>query len=216
MNKRQVPPRVFLSFRTVDEPFAAALLDNELSREFGPAAVFFNSRSIDLGANWEDAIFKAVSDSDAVLAIIGPRWLTATNEDGHRRLDDPRDFVRREIEVGLQLDKHVIPVHLERRHRLDPATLPESLWELADKQGTVVAFRNSKPDVARLAARLRQQIPSLGLAPDHEPTPGTRVGAADVDNGTHNTISGQFYGGTVVQGRQHIGGIFFGGQPSGT
>lgn len=206
--------QVFLSYRIDDEPFAAAFFDHELSREFGPGAVFFASRSIELGADWEKAMFAAVSASDAVLVIIGPRWLTAADGKGHRRLDDPQDFVRREVELGLRLGKQVIPVHLERRHRLDPDTLPESLRELAAKQGTVVEFRNSKPDLARLVTRLRRQIPSLAPAPEEEPSPQP-VGTTSTDNSTHNTIHGQVNG-NVVQGRQHIGGIFFGRQPSGT
>jgi hypothetical protein len=200
--------QVFLSYRTDDEPFAAAFFDDTLSREFGPGAVFFASRSIDLGTAWEKAIFEAVSDSDAVLVIIGPRWLTARGKDGLRRLDDPQDFVRREVELGLELHKQVIPVHLERRHRLDHETLPRSLWALADKQSTVVAFRNSRPDLAKLVTQLRRQIPSLGTAAqdEHHPAPGPMT--------VHNTVGPVT--GNVIQSGQHIGGIFLGGQKSGS
>ncbi|WP_328449474.1 toll/interleukin-1 receptor domain-containing protein [Amycolatopsis sp. NBC_00438] len=200
--------QVFLSYRTCDEPFAAAFFDLELTREFGPDAVFFASRSIELGASWETAMFAAVSASDAVLVIIGSRWLTAADKKGRRRLDDPRDFVRREVELGLQLKKQVIPVHLERRHELDVDTLPESLRELAGKQSTTVAFRNSKPDLDRLVTRLRRQIPSLVPAPP-------AASATSIDNSTHNTVTGPVHG-NVFQGRKHIGGIFFGERPSGT
>lgn len=212
--------QVFLSYRADDQPFAAAFFDHELTREFGEEAVFFASRSIPLGARWEETMFHAVSISDAVLVVIGPRWLTAVGEDGRRRLDDPKDFVRREVELGLALDKQVIPVHLERRHRLDADTLPESLRALADKQGTVVQFRNSRPDLARLVTQLRRQIPSLAPKAPAELRPaaaGTSIvdNSIDnrIDNSTHNTILGNVSG-TVVQGRQ-IGGIFFGGPPSG-
>jgi hypothetical protein len=178
--------------------------------------VFFASRSIDLGANWETAMFAAVSASDAVLVVIGPHWLTATGEDGRRRLDDPRDFVRREIELGLQLKKQVIPVHLERRRDLDPDALPESLRELADKQSTVVAFRNSKPDLDRLATRLRRQIPALGRAQAESPGPALGTpGTTSIDNSTRNTVLGTVNG-NVFQGRKHIGGIFFDERPAGT
>jgi hypothetical protein len=204
--------QVFLSYRTDDQPFAAAFFDHELTREFGDDAVFFASRSIHLGADWEKTMFEQVSRSDAVLVIIGPRWLTAVDQDGCRRLDNPRDFVRREVELGLRLGKQVIPVHLERRHRLEPDTLPESLRELATRQSTVVEFRNSEPDLARLVTRLRRQIPSLRPAVTAT-TPATTPATTTV--GTQNNFHGQVYG-TVVQGRQHIGGIFFGEPPSGT
>jgi hypothetical protein len=210
--------QVFLSYRTSDEPFAAAFLDHELTRQFGPDAVFFASRSIDLGVSWETAMFAAVSASDAVLVVIGPRWLTAAGADGRRRLDDPRDFVRREIELGLRMKKQVIPVHLERRHSLDRDALPESLRELADKQSTVVAFRNSKPDLERLVTRLRRQIPALGRGPATGPgaaLPDPDPGPASVDNSTQNRVYGPVNG-NVYQGRTHIGGVFFGERPSGT
>ena len=207
--------KVFLSYRTDDEPFAAAFFDHVLSHELGPDAVFFASRSIKLGANWEDAMFTAVSTSDAVLVIIGPRWLNATDEHGNRRLNDVRDFVRREIELALHHGKQVIPVHLERRHILDRKLLPEAMRKLADKQSTVVQFRNSKPDLTKLVTRLRQQIPSLGTARENGLPHGSAAGGPSVDNSTHNTFHGQVNG-NVVQGRQQIGGIFFGGEPSGT
>jgi hypothetical protein len=201
--------QVFLSYRTDDQPFAVAFFDSELTREFGDDAVFFASRSIDLGADWEETMFAEVSRSAAVLVIIGPRWLTAADKDGHRRLDDPKDFVRREVELGLRLGKQVIPVHLERRHRLD--TLPDSLQELAARQSMVVQFRNSKPDLAMLVARLRRQIPALRpAAASPAPTP-----AGTTHIGTQNTVNGHVNG-TVVQGRQYIGGIFLGEQPSAT
>ncbi|MCR6481761.1 toll/interleukin-1 receptor domain-containing protein [Amycolatopsis sp. OK19-0408] len=199
--------QVFLSYRTTDEPFAVAFLDHELTREFGPGAVFFASRSIDLGADWEPAMFAAVTASDAVLVIIGPRWLTAADKNGRRRLDDPDDFVRREVELGLRLNKQVIPVHLERRHPLDRTTLPEPLWDLAAKQSTVVAFRNSEPDIGRLVTRLRRQIP--GLRPARPATSPAN------DHSTHNTVHGPVHG-TVFQTGKQIGGIFFGGPPAGT
>lgn len=199
-------PPIFLSYRVDDQPFAAAFLDHELTRELGNDAVFFASRSISLGADWEKSIFDAVSASVAVLVIIGPRWLTTTGKDGRRRLDDPSDFVRREVELGLQLGKQVVPVHLERRHTLDTGELPESLHALAEKQGPIVRFRNSKPDIARLVIQLRRQIPSLRPAAPDESRAADRP---TYDHSTHNEISGRVNG-NVVQGTQ-IGGIFFGG-----
>jgi TIR domain len=199
-------PQIFLSYRVDDQPFAAAFFDHELTRELGDDAVFFASRSIPFGADWEKWIFDAVSASVAVLVIIGPHWLAATNKDG-RRLEDPRDFVRREVELGLQLGKQVVPVHLERRHSLDTKALPESLHALAEKQGPVVRFRDSKPDIVRLVTQLRRQIPSLRpAAPVESPAADRRP--AD-DHSTHYTNSGPIIG-NVLQGKQ-IGGIFFGG-----
>jgi hypothetical protein len=49
-----------------------------------------------------------VSQCDALIAIIGPRWLDAKDDAG--RLENPDDFVRIEIESALDQGKRVIPV----------------------------------------------------------------------------------------------------------
>ncbi len=203
-------PKVFLSYRVSDQPFAAAFMDHELTREFGDDAVFFASRSIPLGAEWDKAMFDAVSASEALLVIIGSRWLTATDDLGRRRLDRPDDYVRREVELGLRLGKQVVPVHLERRHRMVADMLPDTLRALADRQGTVVEFRSSKPDMARLITDLRRQIPTLRPHPAPETRP--TANAPSMDFSTHNTMNGDVHG-TLIQGRS-IGGIFFGGTHS--
>ena len=45
-----------------------------------------------------------------MLVLIGQSWLTAVEEDGSRRLDNPRDWVVQEIEAALARDVTVIPV----------------------------------------------------------------------------------------------------------
>lgn len=51
-----------------------------------------------------------VAQRDVVLAVIGQDWLGARDDEGRRRLDNPVDFVRVEIESGLKLENRVIPV----------------------------------------------------------------------------------------------------------
>jgi hypothetical protein len=43
-------------------------------------------------------------------ALIGDQWVTITDEDGRRRLDNPDDFVRLEIEAALTRNVRVIPL----------------------------------------------------------------------------------------------------------
>jgi hypothetical protein len=56
--------------------------------------VWLDYDDIGPGEQFEEALNEALAQSDNLLAIIGPDWLTAV-KDGHRRLDDPEDWVRR-------------------------------------------------------------------------------------------------------------------------
>ena len=47
-------------------------------------------------------IENAISSGFVLLAVIGPHWLDAKKPDGTRRLSDPRDPVRTEIEAALR------------------------------------------------------------------------------------------------------------------
>jgi hypothetical protein len=163
--------KIFINYRIADEPYGAALLDQELSRHFGPEMVFRASRSIPAGADFEHEIMDAVRTSDLLLAVIGPNWLTATDADGGVRLDDPRDFVRREIATALEHGVRVVPV-LMNATRLAPGTLPADIAGLARCQDVRVDFRNSTLDLGALVDRLRALVPGQEKAPPgHDPGP---------------------------------------------
>lgn len=149
--------QVFLNYRADDEPFGVTMLDQELSRRFGPDAIFLAAKSIPLGSDWEHQMYQAIDESVAVLVIIGRNWGNAANR---RRLEDPADHVRREIRYALDRGKQVVPVRLAVP-RLSTSDLPEALADLAGKQDIEVRFRSAKIDVDRLATKLAEVIPAL-------------------------------------------------------
>ena len=65
------------------------------------------------GLDFAEVIAQAVSTCEVLLAVIGSRWLTATDEDGRRRLEDPDDIVVLEIAAALERDIRVIPILVE-------------------------------------------------------------------------------------------------------
>jgi hypothetical protein len=60
--------------------------------------------------DFDEYLKSQVAACDAMLAIIGPNWLTAKDENGQRRLDNPEDFVVIEIGAALARDIPVVPV----------------------------------------------------------------------------------------------------------
>lgn len=119
--------RVFISYRREDSGYPAGWLFDQLAASLGADRVFKDADSIEPVDDFAEVISDAVS-SCAVLAVIGDRWLAAADEDG-RRLDDPGDFVRLEIEAALTRGVRVIPVLVGGRgchalHSSRPASLP--------------------------------------------------------------------------------------------
>jgi TIR domain-containing protein len=150
---------IFINYRTDDEPYAAPLLDSNLAQHFGPDVVFRDSRSIMPGDDFEPRIFDAVRGATVLLVVIGPKWLTAAGPDGRRRLDDPNDFVRREIATAFAHGVRVVPV-LMNADRIRAADLPADIAALAASQDVRVDVRDSHADLSRLVDQLRQLIGS--------------------------------------------------------
>lgn len=144
---------IFICYRSVDEPYAAALMDHVLSPHFGPDVVFRASRSIDPGDDFEKKIFATIESASMVLAVIGPEWLDARDENG-RKLDNPEDMVRRELLAAHGHGVRVVPVLVNTR-RLRPEDLPAELTWLAGRQDVRVDFR-ADYDLPALAAKLKR------------------------------------------------------------
>lgn len=190
--------QIFLNYRTDDERFGVALLDQELSRAFGPETVFFASKSIELGADWEKDMFDAVATSSALLVAMGRNWLNAKNAAGLRCVDDPQDFVRREIVTAFELGKRVIPVRMDLPKRVNAEELPEPLRKLPTLQDISIHFRSAGPDIDKLAARLRELIP--GLRAPKPPGLGGKFTAHAYEGGVVNQydridVRGDFHAG---------------------
>ena len=65
------------------------------------------------GQEFTVAIDRALDACDAVLAVIGPGWLTASTPQGNRRLTEPGDYVRTELARALERKVRVVPVLVE-------------------------------------------------------------------------------------------------------
>lgn len=102
--------RIFLSYRREETAYPAGWLDDRLVDRFGDAQVFNDVESIAPGDDFIEVITRAVGSCDVLLALIGDQWLTITDADGRRRLEDPGDFVRLEIEAPLARQVRVIPI----------------------------------------------------------------------------------------------------------
>ena len=93
---------IFISYRRNDAEGQAGRLFDDLTRHFGTDAVFMDVAALEAGRDFRRAIDDQVASCGVLLAIIGKNWLTATDDAGKRRLDDPMDFVRFETASALK------------------------------------------------------------------------------------------------------------------
>ncbi|HWD77850.1 MAG TPA: toll/interleukin-1 receptor domain-containing protein [Kribbella sp.] len=153
---------IFINFRGDDGEDRAWGLDIALAHEFGRDRVFRSSRSIPAGAEFPPALLDGVGSASVVLVLIGPRWLEVM-EDGSRRIDDPEDWVRKEIVEAFRLGKIVIPL-LPRDVRLPGVdVLPPDIAALATRQHFRLDYRTAEQDIADLIEKLIRIDPALGI-----------------------------------------------------
>src|SRR5262245_21679622 len=108
--------KIFISYRRDDTQHVAGRLSDRLQQHFD---VFMDVESMDPGVDVDTAIDTAVSGTDVLLVLIGRTWLNSLDDDGNRRLDDPNDYVVREVAGALERATRVIPV------LVDGAEMPE-------------------------------------------------------------------------------------------
>src|SRR6185312_14106115 len=140
------PGRIFISYRREDSAFPAGWLYDRLCARFGRDYVFKDVDSIDPGDDFLRVVEDAVGSCQVLLALIGDRWLDITNGTGHRRLDDPNDFVRLEIEAACAA-MCGLSRSLLAEHRCRAAS---SLRGLVRPQAIELSPNRFEPDVARL------------------------------------------------------------------
>lgn len=154
---RMLDLKVFLSYRRDDSADVAGRLYDRLIERFGAAQVFKDVDSIPPGVDFRAYLSQQIAACDVVLAVIGARWL-APDTIGSRRIDDPKDFVRIELEAALERDVAVVPVLVGGAGVPHVEDLPETLAELAYRQAQVV---RPDPDFHHDVDRLLQGLDHL-------------------------------------------------------
>jgi hypothetical protein len=166
--------RIFISYRREETAYAAGWLFNRLADRFGRDQVFKDVDSIDLGDDFVAVITRAVGSTDVLLALIGDTWLTVSDDHGVRRLEDPDDFVRLEIEAALTRNIRVIPILVDGAGMPGDEELPPSLAPLARRQALELSPSRFDFDTGRLLEVLDKTLAEVRQA---ESKPIGRAGA---------------------------------------
>jgi hypothetical protein len=161
-------PGIFISYRREDAPGHAGRIYDEMTRRFGEGPVFMDL-DMEPGVDFVEQINEAVGSCRVLIAVIGPRWLSIDETHGRRRIDDPGDFIRIEIEAALaRSEVRVIPVLVQRARMPTAEELPPSLADLARRNALELSDGRWGYDVGRLSSTVERV---LGPAPATSPTP---------------------------------------------
>ncbi|MFQ4136534.1 TIR domain-containing protein [Nodosilinea sp. PGN35] len=155
------PNAIFISYRRSDSNDAAGRIYDRLTAHFGKASIFKDVHSIPYGVDFSAYIQQEVAQCRVLLAVIGPTWLT-TERDGQRRLADPQDWVRLEIQTALENPQMtVIPLLVGNARPPAQTDLPDGLRALATLNS---AQARPDPDfhgdLTRLVRRLEELVSS--------------------------------------------------------
>jgi hypothetical protein len=142
--------RVFISYRREDASYPASWLADSLASHLGADRIFMDIGSIEPGDDFAEVITTAVGACAVLLVVIGDHWLMATDQAGHRRLEDPSDFVRLEIEGALARDVRVIPVLVNGARMPHPEQLPESIARLGRLQAQELSHKEFSAGIGQL------------------------------------------------------------------
>lgn len=120
---------IFISYRRQDLPGMAFLIYEKISERYN---IFIDIARVQPAANLSKKIGQALRESDLLLALIGPGWAGDTSTAGSRKIDEPDDWIRVELETAFRIGIPIAPVLLEEAIMPNKAEVPKSLSALCN------------------------------------------------------------------------------------
>ncbi|HEV8393031.1 MAG TPA: toll/interleukin-1 receptor domain-containing protein [Vicinamibacterales bacterium] len=151
-------PKVFISYRRSDSQAQTGRLYDRLNRAF-PGMFFRDVSEIGVGVDFVAHVERAVGASVALIAVIGPTWVSAADEKGARRLDSPDDFVRVEVRSALARKIRIIPVLVGNTEMVEDEHLPDDLKPLTRWNAIRIVEEYYDQGIEKL---VRSLVPELG------------------------------------------------------
>ncbi|ANZ39268.1 hypothetical protein BBK82_27620 [Lentzea guizhouensis] len=194
---------VFINFRGGDAQDSAVLIDQKLSRVLGRDRVFRSSVSVEPGVPFDPELVRAASSCAAMLVVIGPQWLTLS-ENGVPRLTAPGDWVRFEIELALRAGARVIPILVGDIKMPRAETLPPTIAPIAGHQYLRLHHRSAEFDLLQILDAVRPLAGTDGSTPPPPPADTTRLATLPVAGRSPDVslggadLNGRHYGESVI------------------
>jgi hypothetical protein len=152
----KVKGSVFISYRRSDEGAFAGRMYDRLCLKCRTVKFFFDISSLGYGRVVDDELSSAINRSKMMLVVIGKRWsgLKPGQNPESSRLNDPRDYVCREVATALDRNIDTVPILVEGAVIPVPPELPRKLEPLRGRNAVHVKNEEFSWFVDDLAYRI--------------------------------------------------------------
>lgn len=147
--------KIFISYRRRETAGHAGRLYDDLVEHFGAERIFMDL-TMEPGVDYAEQINAAVGRCGALIVLIGEEWLTLADATGQRRIEDPTDLHRLEVEAGLDRNVLVIPALVQGAKMPTTEQLPAGLQPLVRRQAVELSDQRWDYDVGRLVTTLER------------------------------------------------------------
>jgi hypothetical protein len=151
--------RIFINYRRDDTQGVAGRLFDHLAAKYSRSELFMDVDAMRPGIDFAKQLDTQVSQCHVLLAVIGPHWLDAHDQAGHRRLDNDRDYVRVELASALKRDIAVIPILVDGAVMPSEDNLSEDLRPLARRHGLELRHTRFNADADAIMHALEAVVP---------------------------------------------------------
>lgn len=160
---------VFISYRRDTASGEARALFNDLVARLGKKSVFMDVDSISLGRDFRGVLQKTLGSCDVMLVLIDKEWAGIKDSEGRVRLENPRDYVRMEVEAALKRDIVVTPVLVNGAAMPSDERLPPEIKDLAYRNGFELSHTRWESDVEEMLRRLGLDVGNKQIDADRGP-----------------------------------------------
>jgi hypothetical protein len=150
---------IFINYRRDDAPGVAGRLFDYLASRYSRGQLFMDVDAMEPGIDFAKQLAVQISQCHAVIAVIGPHWLDARDQAGHRRLDSDNDYVRVELASALRRDIPVIPVLVDGAVMPAEDRLPDDLKPLARRHALELRHTRFNSDADAIMRALERMVP---------------------------------------------------------
>jgi hypothetical protein len=153
--------KIFLNYRRTDTKQLAGRIFDRLRVAFPQFTIFMDYEEIPIGENFKTYISDTLKDTSLTLVIVGPTWAHTTKgiwPFQKKRLFDPNDYVRIEIELSISNKIKIVPILVEGATPSSLTNLPISIKDLKDYQAYTLNTAEFRRDVEELVRQLSSAL----------------------------------------------------------